>query len=238
MKVITEGKLLPMVDLASNFKSIQRRMHNINYTKTQLVEGYEKTEDSYRKIRDLICIYRSNIVDLMNYEHGGKTMKTIKEGITTIGKRLKEDYFKNDSMYQQSSMVLSSIALYSENGDFCKRYANAMDEIGKAKNLFNEKLEKALVAMKRFEKDAEVIDSRRTEVKNKRYDLEKLMKKPDQNQDMANDLQSKFNTLVQSVLVSMNAFIGDKGIGEVVKDVHGAHYEFVKASHDKLRAIQ
>eukprot|EP00866_Antonospora_locustae_P001331 jgi/Antlo1/1331/2166 len=227
-----------MVDLATNFKSIQRRIHNINYTKTHLVEGYEDTEENYRKLRDILCIYKSNLVDFVNYEHGGKTMKTIKEGLSTIGRRLKEDYFKNDSMFQQASIVLESMSQYCTKGDACRRYSEAMRDMEKAKCTFNERLEQAIVAIQRFEKDSQNIDSRRIEVKNKRYDLEKLMHKPGENQDIVSDMENRFNSLVQSVFASMKAFISDKGIEEIVCDVKKAHYEFNKTCYERMKNIQ
>lgn len=226
-----------MVDLGANFKSIQRRVHNIQYKQTKMATGYEDTEEKYRKMRDIIDVYRSNLKNFMNYEHGGKTLKTIKDGITTLSRKWRDDYFLNDSIYQQGATALEAMSASLGNGDMSRKYADTMREIEKAKNTFNDSLEEAVVAIQRFERDAENIDNKRVEIKNKRYDLEKLMSSPTGKQEVINDTNKKFTDLMQSVLVSMNAFIGSKGVGEIVKNVMKAHYEFHRTCQEKLKPI-
>ena len=226
-----------MVEFAKSFKSIQRRLHNIEYTKTQLPDGFEDTEEKYRKLRDIIGIYKANIEDFMNYEHGGKTLKTIKEGLNTLGTKIKEDYFKSKSIYSQAAVCLGNMATHNGNQEKIRKYSEVMQELEKVKCKLNESLEEAKVALQRLEKDAESIDAKRIEVKNKRYDLERLMKNPGEDESMVNNSKNRFDSLVQSVLVSMNAFIGSKGVGEIAKKVMKAHHEFFRTSSEKMRDI-
>ncbi|KCZ77638.1 hypothetical protein H311_01349 [Anncaliia algerae PRA109] len=236
-----------MVDIGTNIKSIQRRFHNIDYSDVPYKAGYEETEAKYRKIRDAMLVYMERIETLMNYEHGGKTMKTIMHGLTTIGNRLQTSLFKTDDFYIQTGLVLEEMDKLMDEDASRKSYATALKKIGEAKEEFNRTLVTELDNLKEQAKIAGVIDYCRVKLKNTRYDLAKLKKKFDADPNSKADLENKFNGLVEDTEKQMKNFLGkgedgSNSVSQSIKNILKAHFKFsetecevLKESHSKIK---
>lgn len=227
-----------MVNITQNLKSIQRRVHNISYVYTKLPENYEEIEEKYRKTRDLLAIFKSNIEMLMNYEHGGKTSKMFKDGFHSVSSKFKENYFVVNSFYEQTAVVLRSMSKFDDSGkNISMKSADAFSAIGALKNTMNEKLENAIASLERFVTDSARIDMRRVEIKNVRYDLEKMYKSLEPTDPVIKENVEKFSKLTISALESMKSFISDEGTYQVLRDVMDAQTAFFKASYEASKGL-
>lgn len=227
-----------MIDIEQNFKSIQRRVHNIKYCKTALASGYEEREEKYRNIRNGIRGYKSSIRDMICYEHGGKEIKTIKDGLSNIDRKLNKEYFKAESIYEKAWRSLSKI----KDSEKCKRvsknYSEALKGIQECKSVFNEKMQKCLAVINEVERISQSIDNKRVQVKNKRYDLEKTLKKEGVSEEEIERMKKDFAVAQNLTLQSMNDFIESNQIYEAVNEASKAHYEFLCSSFEKIKIVK
>lgn len=229
-----------MVDFGTNIKSIQRRFHNIDYSDVPFKSGYEETENKYRKLRDAMLVYQERLGTLLHYEHGGKAMKTIMEGLTTIGNRLQSNLFKTDDFYIQKGYVLEEMDKLMDEDQARKSYAEALKKIGNAKHEFNKVLTTELDNLKEQAKIAGSVDYLRVKVKNTRYDLAKLKKKPDANPEEKTNLENKFNSLAEDAEKQMKDFLGkgeagSKSVSSSVRNILEGHFKFAQAEFECLK---
>lgn len=225
------------MSLEGNFHSIQRKIHNVEYTHTALPEGYEAAEEQYRHCRDHLTVLKDCTVGLSTYEHGGKTMKSIKEGLTAIGKRLKDDHFKNDSIYAGLSAVGHSLQadLPSGTTTTAAGFSTAYQQIDQAKVRMNVVLEAQVLALSALQKQTESIDKMRIQVKNLRYDLE-IARQATPPKDSAK-LEQEYDDTSKSTLASMTSFIGDNGMDGILQKITAAHREFAEREVEALKNI-
>lgn len=207
-----------MVDLGKKLKSFQRRIHDINYINTNLIDGYPETEEKYRKARDLIQIYIGNIESLKNYEHGGTFLKGIISGLNAISKQLKDGMISTDSIYVTNSIALESLSRKIDD-PVIKRCSEAHKEIAQAKDEFNDRLEELEVKLKKEFERSFGIDEARVEVKNVRYDLERLKGDGKNESQEVKMLGDKYEKIMKETFEKMNDFIGKSGIALLVGEI-------------------
>jgi hypothetical protein len=223
-----------MVDFGQNFKSVQRRLHGIAYTETSLTENFLEVEEKYRKLREMLKIYKNDLEFLINYEHGGKTMKNFVEGLDAISKKIKEGMVNTDNFYVQTSLSTRNIGELLDSGRI-KKFSDACKKQSVAKHEMNLKLNEALQKILKLLEKSEDIDDKRVEFKNVRYDLERSKKSGQQEEGTF--LENEYNEKMSNLMIKMIDFGDEANIGSILMDVSKANAIFHIKSYEGWNSV-
>lgn len=216
-----------MVDYSKHAKSIQRRFHNVSYDNAPFPQGYEETEERYRKFRDLISLLQANIERFTHYEHGGKTMKAFTETINKIGDKFSAQIMAANSMYEELGMIIKTMGDMQDGGSYNQSIGRCFTGVASAKVELNRDLDKANAELKKVAVDVDAIDNLRVLAKNARYDLAKLQGRTDSSADEIRGANEEFQRAAENALVNMRQFIDPKRSDEITKHIADSYQKFV-----------
>jgi hypothetical protein len=217
-------------------RSLLMKMNRIDYQNISLIEGYEATEENYRRFKHMLDQVNEGVTWLMTYEHGGSKMKTVLSKVEIIASASRLNAFRNDDIYRTNSAVgegLSGVA---------GRYGVAYDEISKLKAEMNNRLKLYLGKIDELRKQSYVIDKKRNRVKYLRYDLEKAKQskaqKTPESLSKEDEMEREFKGVSQQTLIEMDRLVGNDGVSGILAGVAAAHAEFAEKSAAALRRVK
>ncbi|ADM10892.1 uncharacterized protein Eint_010290 [Encephalitozoon intestinalis ATCC 50506] len=226
-------------------RSIAMKLNRVEYTEVSLVDGYEETEDCYKRFRDGLKKVSDSITWLMTYEHGGSKMKSFYSKMNMITSTSRIGQFKNYDIYEANGIVgleLSRIGLASNVSDAAKKYSKAYMNVSRYKLEMNKKLEQQIKKISNLRDHSNAIDKKRKKVSNMRYDLEIEKKSKEQKTPNSvskeNEMEKTFKEMSKETLKEMEQFIGNDGVCGVLQNVAEAHQEFLEKSSKALGEVK
>ncbi|EPR79091.1 Spore wall protein 12 like protein [Spraguea lophii 42_110] len=214
--------------MESKLKGILRNVDRIEYVKTRLPDGFEKCEEEYRVVKKKLDNFMATLTQLATYEHGGTSYKGAMDKLDIIGEKLKSGFFRTKSLYKEVAEHTNEIGdvVYDNNiKTLARQFGNCFNDVSAAKDNLNNTIQTIVLEASNMKNESKIIDNKRTEYKNMRYDLEKMYKK-EKDQDKIEAKKNQFEEAVNTLHKKMEDFIKNKGLARLIDETGKAHYEF------------
>ncbi|KAF7684501.1 Spore wall protein 12 [Astathelohania contejeani] len=227
--------------MQGRMKNVMRQFSGIEYKRTHVSEEFDKTEQKYRLLRDLLVLFEDKCRKIMTYEHGGSRYKNMMEKLQVIGERINLNAFKLDNFYKETALVLKNISQIKCNSKLdtvCNTGADALDAMCVHKDAMNKEMEAQFAQLEKFKARSKTIDSKRNEFKNTRYDLEKLYKSTHEDDPRIAELNSKFEMLKNNTQNEMKEFIEDKSLAGIINEIIKAEADYHKECLKSLGQVK
>lgn len=217
---------------------VLRKIRKIDYRNVNLIPGYENTENEYLAMRNALDDANNMIKDLMNYEHGNRYLRFVKNGIQALSDKTSMNIYKSKDIYQELSLItrrMSMMNLNPEAKTTAEAVSNAYSKLAKSKMVLNEKLESIRLKLKEKRKQCFEVDKLRKSVKNMRFDLEVLLQDSGYNGEIREAEKKEFASFSNQTLKLMIQFLEDSSISTVLKSIGTEYSSHLKESSEIMK---
>ncbi|ORD93985.1 SWP12 [Enterospora canceri] len=229
------------IDMKEIKKNLIRKFHKIEYKNTDLNPGYFEIEEEYLKVRNGVKMLRECLKTFKHYEHGSSAVKYLYDGFYWLENKLKTSILQKNDVYSNVACAGNEIAKYTKDKvrkGLGANMQNAYTNVAENKNAFNNEVKNLLLELDVLMEEASAINQNRKGVRDNRYDLEKAILDEQYDTEYIKAERKNLSASCKNCMKSMNSYIRDKRIGEIIVRFQKLHCRFYNSIVDELYVFE